>query len=644
MSGPVLTGQRPYRFLDETSVGNGYVRLRALALLPVILVVLFAVVLGFENSGYGAYEDRDTRDMTWDYRSTAPQSTSFHAYFRQAYWPSYLELEVNEEVYDEVVVAAEDRPVVLAAMPPTASCQRLVSVPCLADKPAHRDETTVGPLNLGTDTGIWAVGNDRAFQRIAEGNNVGLLANGVASVGNAYANAAELSAVMPTRLAELQEMRTKTANVLRNGTLAAEYELNCASDATGATCVWTQAQWDKWANLLFAELDTAMCDTEIDVCSQVSAALEAAAATTDNVGHVAARVVTGTWAATNVHLTSVVTDSGGLPLVTTVVNAGEGVLSVPDTASADYNPMTDTTEGEDTGYVPPASILAIVDNAVQNVASGVPLTGYVRPPDTVTQFTGLRKGVTVHAVECDLEKEYETSSVWRTRQGYEGTFYDIGIWPWEGNCGGTAHNVTVLTDTGVDLASFPAFNARDPVPAVDVVVLGKTKQVPAYSSFCDFDSADADAGADAVTCTVSVLVGVEISVAATFTTGEVLGGWRLVSVEGVYDDTTPVTTASTTSLNVAFSGTETAAIAAFGASTTREIYVTLRDAGAPEKMRASSLGTPTKMYLAIGLFFAFLVTLPIHPYLMFAHVKFNVAIHEGKPPPMWQAMRKFRGW
>ena len=63
MSSAALTGARPYRFLDETSVGNGYVRLRALALLPVILVVLFAVVLGFETGGYGAEEDRDNRDM-----------------------------------------------------------------------------------------------------------------------------------------------------------------------------------------------------------------------------------------------------------------------------------------------------------------------------------------------------------------------------------------------------------------------------------------------------------------------------------------------------------------------------------------------------------------------------------------------------
>ena len=39
-----------------------------------------------------------------------------------------------------------------------------------------------------------------------------------------------------------------------------------------------------------------------------------------------------------------------------------------------------------------------------------------------------------------------------------------------------------------------------------------------------------------------------------------------------------------------------------------------------------------------------LFTAPVHPYLMFAYVKFNVALREGKPPPFWQAMRKFRGW
>ena len=66
---------------------------------------------------------------------TNAMSTAFHAYFRHAYWSSYRELDDNSEVYREVVVAAVDRPVVLAIHPPAAACKRVVSVPCLANLP-----------------------------------------------------------------------------------------------------------------------------------------------------------------------------------------------------------------------------------------------------------------------------------------------------------------------------------------------------------------------------------------------------------------------------------------------------------------------------------------------------------------------------
>ena len=143
---------------------------------------------------------------------------------------------------------------------------------------------------------------------------------------------------------------------------------------------------------------------------------------------------------------------------------------------------------------------------------------------------------------------------------------------------------------------------------------------------------------------MSVLVGVDLSVAATPAAGETLGAWRLVGATGVYDDAVAVTTASTTTMTAAFRGSEADAISAFGSGTTREIVVRMRDAGAPTKFHATPLGTPSKMYLCIGLFLAALFTAPAHPYLMFAYVKFNVALREGKPPPFWQAMRKFRGW
>ena len=181
---------------------------------------------------------------------------------------------MNEEVYDEVVVAGADRPVVLAAMPPTAACQRAVDVPCLAAKPAHRDESVVGALNLGTDAGIWAVGNGRAFRRDDEGVG-GLLSDGVASVPDAYADAANLSSYRSSRLAELQEMRARSAAAVLSDAVAAANGLACASDATGATCAWDQTQWDAWALLAFADLASTTCTSAVDVCSQTAAALAA---------------------------------------------------------------------------------------------------------------------------------------------------------------------------------------------------------------------------------------------------------------------------------------------------------------------------------------------------------------------------------
>ena len=94
MSG-VITGEKPYRFLDETSVGNGYVRLRALVLL-LLSIGLGSFVLGYEHSS--PVGDRDVRDMAWA-RVTNAMSTAFHAYFRHAYWSSYRELDDNSEVY-----------------------------------------------------------------------------------------------------------------------------------------------------------------------------------------------------------------------------------------------------------------------------------------------------------------------------------------------------------------------------------------------------------------------------------------------------------------------------------------------------------------------------------------------------------------
>ena len=119
---------------------------------------------------------------------------------------------------------------------------------------------------------------------------------------------------------------------------------------------------------------------------------------------------------------------------------------------------------------------------------------------------------------------------------------------------------------------------------------------------------------------------------------------------------------------------------------TRAVEVVLRDGGAPQPFAAPALGTAGKIYTVMvgrckltpgfrnrlhaclqlsklkydkllskfasncnlrhyvmGLFAAGIMTLPIQPYLM-RLVRFNVAVNEGKPPPGWKEMIKYRGW
>lgn len=632
MSG-VITGEKPYRFLDETSVGNGYVRLRALVLLPLLSIVLGSFVLGYEYSS--PVGDRDVRDMAWDYRVTNAMSTAFHAYFRHAYWSSYRELDDNSEVYREVVVAAVDRPVVLAIHPPAAACKRVVSVPCLANLPTHRDETANGPLNLGTDVGVWAVGNGRALERTVSGTTA-LRSDGVLSVPNAYTNAADLATYWQTRRDELEEMRAKSASAVLNAGVASANNLDCPGDNTGATCAWDETQWSTWAGLAFGTLGSTNCDVAIDACGQTKAALETAATATSAAGKVAVRVVTGSWTTAHPHLGQLATPESDLPKVMVVTDDGSDELTAAATPAA-WNPLTDVVSGDATAWVSPAAAAAIVD-AAAGMTGGGEMVGYILPPDADTRENGLRGGVTIHGARADLETSFETRRTWRTRKAFAAPLFDIGMWPWPGQCPDTALNATVARDEELYVPGFPAFNARGDAPTVPVTALGETRNVPAYRSDCDFDAVDAGASGDAVTCAVEVLSGIEIGVAFTPVAGTEFGGWRLAYLEPSYGEATSGT------LTGVFAGTETEAIAEFGSNTARAVSVTMRDAGAPEVFRAPPLGTPTRIYATIGFFaFAFFVA-PVHPYLMTVYVRFNVAVNQGKPPPGWQQMRRFRGW
>ena len=180
-------------------------------------------------------------------------------------------------------------------------------------------------------------------------------------------------------------------------------------------------------------------------------------------------------------------------------------------------------------------------------------------------------------------------------------------------------------------------NARGDAPTVPVTALGETRNVPAYRSDCDFDAVDAGANGDAVTCAVEVLSGIEIGVAFTPVAGRSLegGDWRTSSRA-----TERRRRGRSRRLRGDGDGGHRGVRVEHGARGVRDDA----DAGAPEVFRAPPLGTPTRIYATLGFFaFAFFVA-PAHPYLMTKYVKFNVAVNQGKPPPGWQQMRKFRGW
>ena len=620
----VITGRRPYRFLDETSAWNGAVRLSAFVILPLLCLVGGILMISYET-GWANHEDRDSRDMAWDYRVTAPGSNNFHgAYFRRAHWNTFRAIEAPATVYTEVVLAAVDRPTMLA-LHPTGACERTVQVACLASKPAHR-AASAGPLNLGTDDGSWAVGDGRVLTRSSTGTT--LEAVGTTEPA-AYTTHAELASFYDTRYAELDEMRQRVCV----GCNAAP--LVCDADATGKSCSWDSTQWAQWAQNSWTNLgNTKTCETSVNVCDQVEAAIELAAKDDDVAGRIAARVVTGSWTADNVHTKHLA--SATAPTVQFVTtDPSTNKLAAGDTPAA-WTPLTDTSTCGACGYVDPATALTFA-KATAALNGGAAVSGYLVPPDADGKYRGLRGGVAVGGVYADLQATHEVGDEWRIRKGFVPAFYEAGFWPWEPQCDGTSSNVTVAVDPGTYVPNFPAFDARGvETPFVNVTVLGTYRVVEAYESACDFDGAGVGADAASVTCRVAALSGVDVAVAYTPVAGEDLGAWRVTSVTASYG--------SDGGDDDVFVGTEAAAVAKFTGGVTRSVKVTLRDAGGPETSSFPPLGTPGKIYAAMAFFLAALFTAPIQPYLMFSYVHYNVAVNEGKPPPGWQAMRRFRGW
>ena len=215
-----------------------------------------------------------------------------------------------------------------------------MQVACLATKPAHR-AASAGPLNLGTDDGSWAVGDGRVLTR---SSGVTSLAAVNTPEPAAYATHTELASFYLTRYAELNEMRQR---VCVNCNVA---PLVCAADATGKSCSWDSTQWAQWAQNSFTQLgNTKTCETSVNVCEQVEAAIELAAKDEAVAGRIAARVVTGSWTADNVHTKHLA--SASAPTVQFVTaDPSTNKLVAGDTPVA-WTPLTDTSTCGACGYV-----------------------------------------------------------------------------------------------------------------------------------------------------------------------------------------------------------------------------------------------------------------------------------------------------
>lgn len=128
-----------------------------------------------------------------------------------------------------------------------------------------------------------------------------------------------------------------------------------------------------------------------------------------------------------------------------------------------------------------------------------------------------------------------------------------------------------------------------------------------------------------------------MDVAFTPVAGSEFGAWRVAKVEPSYGGV------GGSEDGDHFAGTEAGAVAFFGINATRVVGVTLRDAGAPEAFAVPALGTAVVLCTVMTMFLAGIAVLPALPLLM-GKVAFNVAVNEGRPPPGWRTMVRYRGW
>ena len=155
---------------------------------------ILALILSVMSFAYEllilSVQDRDARDMLWDFHITTVATSAQHLLFRAAIWPAAISQHGSGySVYSSG--ASADIPVIVfsvAAAPtgltctPVASaaavaaggtgvtppCIECIQLPCLAVSHLARN-ATLPPVNVGTDLGTWAVAANLTLSRTAAG-------------------------------------------------------------------------------------------------------------------------------------------------------------------------------------------------------------------------------------------------------------------------------------------------------------------------------------------------------------------------------------------------------------------------------------------------------------------------------------------
>jgi len=236
-----------YSVLSVYSLGEAFLRLRQPILGGLICGLLFILALVNEAIWLDP-RDADARDMIYDVRVTRAGIQAHHYFFEVALTELQASMDYSEsDAFEELYATGASwlLPEIVLAYGENEQCVKSVEVPCLST--SHEDRgADVGPLNVGTDVGQWAIGESKSLKRSGVGEQ-----EVVDGVIYKYADASEFVAELPESRAGL-------------------------TDPTGGTLSDSDANWATYASSNWETLQAMQCNRTFDLCEQARAAIPGA--------------------------------------------------------------------------------------------------------------------------------------------------------------------------------------------------------------------------------------------------------------------------------------------------------------------------------------------------------------------------------